>query len=43
MVIMCVILCLYVLSLLIPFIWAFFTSFKSDIEFEENAMGLPQN
>ena len=42
MIVMCVILCLYVLSLLIPFIWAFFTSFKSDIEFEENALGLPQ-
>lgn len=41
-VVMCVILCLYVLSLLIPFIWAFFTSFKSDIEFEENAIGFPR-
>lgn len=42
MIVMCVILCLYVISLCIPFIWAAITSFKFDIDFQRNPIGLPQ-
>ena len=37
-----VILLLYVISLVIPFIWGFFTSLKGNIEFSLNVLGLPK-
>lgn len=42
MIVMCVILCLYVISLCIPFIWAFITSFKTRLDFLDNPIGLPE-
>ena len=42
MIIMLVILVLYVLSLIVPFVWAFFTSFKDRLSFINDPVGLPQ-
>lgn len=42
MIAMCVILCLYVISLCIPFIWAFITSFKTRLDFLDHPISLPK-
>ena len=41
MIVMCVILCLYCVSLIVPFVWAFITSFKTNLDFNNNKIGLP--
>ena len=42
MIAMCVILCLYVISLILPFVWGFINSFKSRLDFLHNSIGLPE-
>lgn len=43
MIIMLVVLILYVLSLVIPFVWAFFTSFKDNLSFIDDPVGFPRD
>ena len=35
-------LCLYILMLIIPFVWTFITSVKTDWDFMSNKFGLPK-
>lgn len=42
MITMCVVLCIYVVSLIVPFVWAIITSFKSRLDFLANPIGLPE-
>ncbi|MBQ8685195.1 MAG: carbohydrate ABC transporter permease [Clostridia bacterium] len=40
--IMLVVLLLYTVSLIVPFIWAFITTFKTKLDFRNNVFGLPK-
>ena len=42
MIVMLVVLVLYVISLIIPFVWGFFTSFKDYLDFINDPVGLPK-
>ena len=42
MIVMLVVLVLYVISLIVPFVWGFFTSFKHYLDFINDPVGLPK-
>ena len=42
MIILFVVLVIYVISLFVPFVWGFFTSFKGKYELRNNVFGLPE-